>query len=134
MIRGAALLAQLKQLGPLSKSELVRACGYVSRRADGSEHLHFTDFYEALLEAKGIHFPTGERRRLAYSTHVHFNGNLMVGKAYTEQLGLQPGDRFEIKLDGDGLRLVPVEGRALGCGRSNRTAACKPAKTTAPKN
>lgn len=37
-----------------SKADLVRAAGYASRKSDGSEHLHFTSFYEALLEAKGI--------------------------------------------------------------------------------
>lgn len=41
-------------------------------------------------------------------THVLFNGNLLVGKAYTTQLGLQPGDVFEIKLGRRQIRLVPA--------------------------
>ena len=36
------------------------------------------------------------------------SGNLMVGKAYTAQLGLKPGDEFEIKLGKKQIRLVPV--------------------------
>ena len=51
---GGELLAKIKQLGDVGKSDLVRACGYFSQRPDGSERLNFTDFYEALLEAKGI--------------------------------------------------------------------------------
>jgi len=37
-------------------------------------------------------------RKLSYVTKVQFNGNLLIGKAYTALLGLQPGDEFEIKL------------------------------------
>jgi hypothetical protein len=36
--------------------------------------------------------------------------NLLVGKAYTAMLGLQPGDEFEIKLGRKQIRLVPVGG------------------------
>ena len=41
---------------------------------------------------------------------MHFNGNLLVGSAYTTQLGLQPGDEFEIKLSNKQIPLVPVGG------------------------
>jgi len=51
---GGELLAKIKELGDVGKSDLVRACGYFSQRPDGAERLNFTDFYEALLEAKGI--------------------------------------------------------------------------------
>jgi hypothetical protein len=39
---------------------------------------------------------------------VQFNGNLMVGRAYTDLLELRPGDAFEIKLGRRQIRLVPV--------------------------
>jgi len=39
---------------------------------------------------------------------VQGNGNLLVGKAYTAMLGLQPGDEFEIKLGRKQVRLVPA--------------------------
>ena len=51
---GGELLAKIKDLGDIGKSDLVRACGYFSRKTDGSERIDFTEFYEALLEAKGI--------------------------------------------------------------------------------
>lgn len=54
MLKGELLIEKVKELGNISKSELVRRCGYVYIAADGSERLNFTSFYEALLEAKGI--------------------------------------------------------------------------------
>jgi len=51
MLTGADLLAKVKELGDVSKSDLVRSCGYVSSKKDGTERLNFTAFYEALLEA-----------------------------------------------------------------------------------
>ena len=57
-LTGADLLAKVLELGNASKSDLVRACGYVSSKKDGSERLNFTAFYEALLEAKGVSLGT----------------------------------------------------------------------------
>jgi hypothetical protein len=111
---GADLLAKVKELGDASKSDLVRSTGYVSTKKDGTERLNFTSFYEALLEAKGVGFggdssgPGKPGRKLSFTTKVQFNGNLMVGKAYTAMLGLEPGDEFEIKLGRKQVRLVPI--------------------------
>lgn len=115
MLTGSDLLVKVKELGDVSKSELVRSCGYVSIRKDGAERLNFTAFYEALLEAKGISLGDGGGkgvgkggRRLSYTATVQGNGNLLVGKAYTALLDLNPGDEFEIKLGRKVIRLVPV--------------------------
>ena len=113
MLTGADLLAKVKELGDVSKSDLVRACGYVSTKKDGTERLNFTAFYEALLNAKGVDFgPTPKAgragRKLSFNTKVQFNGNLMVGRAYTAMLDLKPGDEFEIKLGRKQIRLVPL--------------------------
>ena len=115
MLTGTELLAKVKELGDGPKSDLVRAAGYVSTKMDGSERLNFTAFYEALLEAKGMHFGAGSSgvkgkpgRSLSYATKIQFNGNLMVGKAYTAQLGLKPGDEFEIKLGRKQIQLIPL--------------------------
>ena len=115
MLTGSELLAKVKELGDVSKSDLVRSCGYVSSKKDGSERLNFTAFYEALLEAKGVSLGEGGGkgrgkggRKLSYTTKVQFNGNLLVGKAYTAMLDLQPGDEFEIKLGKKQIRLVPA--------------------------
>ena len=117
MLTGSELLAKVKDLGDVSKSELVRSCGYVSSKKDGAERLNFTAFYEALLEAKGVSLGEGGSkgqgkggRSLSYVAKVQFNGNLLVGKAYTAQLGLEPGDEFEIKLGRKQIQLIPVGG------------------------
>jgi hypothetical protein len=114
MLTGTELLAQVKELGDVSKSDLVRSAGYVSTKKDGTERLNFTAFYEALLEAKGMHFgavSSGGKgkpgRSLSFNTKIQFNGNLMVGKAYTAQLGLEPGDEFEIKHGRKQIELIP---------------------------
>jgi hypothetical protein len=112
-LKGQELLAKVKELGDASKSELVCGCGYVSTKKDGSERLNFTAFYEALLEAKGMHLGDAGHsskpgRKLSFNTKVQFNGNLMVGKAYTALLDLKPGDEFEIKLGRRQIRLLPL--------------------------
>jgi len=88
-LSGSELLAKVKELGDVSKSDLVRSCGYVSSKKDGAERLNFTAFYEALLEAKGVSLSDGNGkghgkggRSLSYEATVQGNGNLLVGKAY----------------------------------------------------
>lgn len=117
MLTGSDLLAKVKDLGDVSKTDLARSCGYVSAKKDGGERVNFTAFYEALLEAKGIVLSTGATagigkggRKLSYKAVVQGNGNLLVGKAYTAMLDLNPGDEFEIKLGKKAIRLVPVGG------------------------
>ena len=113
MLTGSDLLAKVKDLGDVSKSDLVRACGYVSTKKDGDERLNFTAFYEALLEAKGVSLGAGGGgvgkggRKLSYVATVQGNGNLLIGKAYTTMLDLKPGDNFQIKLGKKAIRLVP---------------------------
>ena len=116
MLTGPELLSKVKELGDVSKSELVRECGYVSTKKDGSERLNFTAFYEALLNAKGVNLGTDSAgrstgkggRSLSYVATVQGNGNLLVGKAYTAVLDLLPGDEFEIKLGRKQIKLIPL--------------------------
>ena len=115
MLTGSDLLTKVKELGDVSKSDLVRSCGYVSTKKVGGERLNFTAFYEALLEAKGVSLgDTGRAgigkggRKLSYVATVQGNGNLLIGKAYTALLDLKAGDEFEIKLGRKQIRLVPA--------------------------
>ncbi len=117
MLTGSDLLNKVKDLGDVSKSDLVRVCGYVSHKKDGGERLNFTAFYEALLDAKGVSLGSGGvggvgkgGRKLSYVATVQGNGNLLIGKAYTALLDLTPGDEFEIKLGRKQIRLTPVGG------------------------
>ncbi|MCP9851022.1 AbrB family transcriptional regulator [Cyanobium sp. Morenito 9A2] len=114
-LTGADLLAKVKELGDVSKSELVREAGYVSTKKDGSERLNFTAFYEALLEAKGVSLGSNGStsvgkggRKLSYVATVQGNGNLLIGKAYSALLDLKPGDEFEIKLGRKQIKLIPL--------------------------
>ena len=103
MLSGTDLLAKVKELGDVSKTELATQCGYVSKKKDGSDRVNFTAFYEALLGAKGVELGGSSSvgmggRKLSYTAKVQVNGNLLVGKAYTAMLGLEPGAEFDIKL------------------------------------
>ena len=116
MLTGSELLSKVKELGDASKSDLVRACGYVSSKKNGGERLNFTAFYEALLDAKGINLRDNGvvgigkgGRKLSYIATVQGNGNLLIGKAYTALLDLKAGDEFEIKLGKKQIRLLPTK-------------------------
>ena len=95
MLTGSELLAKVKELKDASKTELVRECGYLKH-----EKLCFTQFYEALLEAKGFELKSSAKRgrSLTYKTKVQFNGKLSIGEGYVQEMGFKPGDEFEIKL------------------------------------
>ena len=115
MLTGTDLLTKVKELGDVSKTELATQCGYVSKKKDGSDRVNFTAFYEALLGAKGVELCGNASvgvggRKLSYIAKVQGNGNLLVGKAYTAMLGLEPGAEFEIKLGKKAIRLIPVGG------------------------
>lgn len=113
MLKGQELLSRVKELSNLSKTEMVRACGYATTGKSGKERTNFTAFYEALLEAKGMSFgedrPT-KGRQASYKVKVQGNGNLLIGSAYTKRLGLDVGHEFEIKLGRKKITLVPVGG------------------------
>ena len=62
-------------------------------------------FLNALLDAEGINLDSqssngnsGGGRKASYKVRVQSNGNILVGRAYTQALELQPGDEFEIAL------------------------------------
>jgi phenylalanyl-tRNA synthetase alpha chain len=52
-LTGAALLDKVKDLGDVSKAQLVRSCGYVHTTPQGAEQLNFSGFHRAWMEAKG---------------------------------------------------------------------------------
>ena len=79
MLQGDRLLSRLDQLRGRSRSELVRACGYATRSEDGREHLHFTDFYEAVLEAKGVHVQFRASLEQDFAAMDEFRPDLVIG-------------------------------------------------------
>ncbi|MGF1512234.1 MAG: AbrB family transcriptional regulator [Elainellaceae cyanobacterium] len=102
-LTGKALLQKVETLSHLSKRETARECGYVSVNGRGQEKTNLAEFYDALLEAKGIHLEperSGDKRgrEADYRARVQKNGQIVIGSSYTEKMNLQPGDEFEVKL------------------------------------
>jgi len=118
---GTLLLNKVKELGDVGKSEIVRACGYVSIKKDGGERLNFTAFYEALLDAKGVQLspPNQEvssdednegEEDLDYRLTTALDGSLLFTSSYTRLLDLLPGDEFDAILFHDSIGLLPCGG------------------------
>lgn len=112
MLTGEELLAKIKECGDAPKSDVVAACGYVSTRDGGKPRLRFASFYEAVSAARGVVVGgSGSGRRTTKKSRrikCHGNGSLLVGKAYTQELDIQPGDVFEVRLGRGRITLVPV--------------------------
>ena len=53
MLKGNQLINTVKSLPDADIKQLVKTCGYTSVQKNGTEKLNFTDFYMALLTAKG---------------------------------------------------------------------------------
>ena len=53
MLSGNQLISTVQSLPEADIKEVVKTCGYISTRKDGTQKLNFTDFYIALLTAKG---------------------------------------------------------------------------------
>ncbi len=112
-LTGKSLLQKIKSSN-LSKRELAKECGYYSVTKDGETRVNFADFYDAVLAAKGIALEPestkdGRGREATYRVSVHQNGQIVIGSAYTELMGLKPGDEFEIKLGYKHIHLIQLD-------------------------
>jgi hypothetical protein len=113
-LEGEALINKVKELSDLSKEEKARACGYSTVTKNGVERVNMMKFLNALLDAEEISLdarPLGNGhvgRSPSYRVTVQSNGNLLVGSAYTKQLGLKPGDEFVIDLGRKHIKLIPI--------------------------
>ncbi|MGL5034379.1 MAG: AbrB family transcriptional regulator [Microcystaceae cyanobacterium] len=102
-LTGKALLAKVKECAQMPRRETAKACGYYTTSKDGQVRVDLTDFYNAVLAAKGIPLDPGgikdgRGREPTFRVSVHKNGQIVIGSTYTEQMGLESGDEFEIKL------------------------------------
>lgn len=112
-LTGKDLLQKVKDLGHLSKRETAKECGYYSITKDGQTRVNLGEFYDALLNAKGIQLEPekskdGRGREASYTVRVHKNGQIVIGSAYTQEMGLQPGDEFQLKLGYKHIRLEKI--------------------------
>lgn len=91
---GEELLQKVKELESLSKEEKAKACGYYTLTKNGIERVNMIKFLNALIDAEGIELDSTPSangrggRSASYRISVQSNGNLLIGSAYTKQMGL----------------------------------------------
>ena len=114
-LRGKALLKKVKELEHLSREEKAKTCGYYTVTKNGVTRVNMMKFLNALIEAEGIQIDSTQTgngrggRSASYRITVQSNGNLLIGSAYTKQMGLQPGDEFEISLGRKHIKLKQLD-------------------------
>lgn len=122
MLTGQALVQKVKELEELPKEEKAKACGYYTITKSGAERVNMMKFMNALIAAEGIELDSEQStngrggRSASYRITVQSNGNLLIGSTYTKQMGLKPGDEFEISLGRKHIHLkqLGVEDEAEG--------------------
>ena len=114
-LTGEELVKKVKELESLSKEENAKACCYYTVTKNGIERVNMMQFLNALIDAEGIELDSKQSangrggRSASYRITVQTNGNLLIGSAYTRQLGLKPGDEFEISLGRKHIRLKQLD-------------------------
>ncbi|HEY9767588.1 MAG TPA: AbrB family transcriptional regulator [Coleofasciculaceae cyanobacterium] len=118
-LTGKALLQKVKELSHLPRRETAKKCGYYTATKDKQTRVNLTDFYDAVLAAKGVPLdPEGAKdgrgREPTYRVSVHKNGQIVIGSTYTQAMGLKEGDKFEIKLGYKHIHLKQIDGEENG--------------------
>ena len=113
-LTGKALLAKVKESSHLPRRETAKQCGYYTITKNDQTRVNLTDFYDAVLAAKGIPLDPegvkdGRGREPTYRVSVHKNGQIVIGSTYTLEMGLKSGDEFEIKLGYKHIQLKQVD-------------------------
>ena len=113
-LTGKALLQKVKELSHLPRRETAKKCGYYTITKDNQTRVNLTDFYDAVLAAKGVPLdPEGAKdgrgREPTYRVSVHKNGQIVIGSTYTQAMGLKEGDKFEIKLGYKHIHLKQID-------------------------
>ena len=113
-LTGKALLQKVKELSHLPRRETAKRCGYYTITKDNQTRVNLTDFYDAVLAAKGVPLdPEGAKdgrgREPTYKVSVHKNGQIVIGSTYTQAMGLKEGDKFEIKLGYKHIHLKQID-------------------------
>ncbi len=111
-LTGKALLQKLKETD-LPRRELAKECGYYTVTKGGQSRVNLSEFYDAVLAAKGVSLEPesvtdGRGREASYRVKVHQNGQIVIGSSYTELMGLKPGNEFEVKLGYKHIHLIQL--------------------------
>lgn len=114
-LTGEALLKKVKELESSSKEDKAKECGYYTITKNGVERVNMMKFLNALIDAEGIELDSTSNsngrggRSASYRISVQSNSNLLIGSAYTKQMGLKAGDEFEITLGKKHIHLKQVD-------------------------
>ncbi|MGK7908472.1 MAG: AbrB family transcriptional regulator [Synechococcus sp.] len=114
-LTGKKLKAKVQELIGANKKEIAKACGYTTKTKTGQERINLISFYNALLEAEGMKLeagpsePAGRGRPPTYRITVHKNGTVLIGSAYTKEMGLNPGDEFVLRVTKNSIKLTLVD-------------------------
>lgn len=110
MLTGADLITFVKENDGMNQMELAKGAGYVRTTKTGKDQVLVKKFYNSLLAAKGMPIPVGRTpgKSAQYATSVHKSGVILLGKTYSEQFGLKPGDGLQIDVQDECIKLVPL--------------------------
>jgi hypothetical protein len=113
-LTGKSLLQKVKELSHLPRRETAKRCGYFTTSKGVQTRVNLTDFYDAVLAAKGVPLEPGgtkdgRGREPTFRVSVHRNGQIVIGSTYTKEMGLKPGDEFEIKLGYKHIHLKQID-------------------------
>ncbi len=113
-LTGKALLQKVNELSSMPRRETAKLCGYYTPTKKGDIRVNLTEFYDAVLAARGIPLSPdkskdGRGREPTYRVSVHRNGQIVIGSTYTEEMGLKPGDEFVIKLGYKHIHLIQID-------------------------
>jgi hypothetical protein len=102
-LKGDALIEAVKKLKGHPTEEICERTGYYTEK-DGVKSHRQADFLRALNEAqlgfsiKPIARPGGNGREPSFHLKNGTTGTLPVNRAYTEMLGLEPGDMTDLTI------------------------------------
>jgi len=113
-LTGKTLLQKVKELSHLPRRETAKRCGYYTVTKNNQVRVNLTDFYDAILAARGVPLgpestKDGRGREPTHRVSVHKNGQIVIGATYTQTMGLKPGDEFEIKLGYKHIHLIQLD-------------------------
>lgn len=110
MLVGEDLLDFVENNPKLHEHSLAQGAGYIRQTKKGKTLILVKKFTSALLAAKGLQLGTSSTKvrgkPAAYITRVHKSGVILLGKTYSQELGLEAGTPLGIELLVDGIKLV----------------------------
>lgn len=110
MLIGQELLDLVASHPEMTQKQLAEAAGYTRVTVKGEHQVTIKRFMAAMLEAKGVTFTVGKApgKLPSYTTTVHKSGVILLGKNYSDQLGVETGDVLDIVFEEDRIILKPA--------------------------